>query len=154
MTGCAPRSCGRASCTGGARGIVGDLFRDAFNGLVRIIGNGENHWPVVYDRDLGDLYVRLVARPDASGIYHANDEGDERVNTIVEAIVAQVPTSPDIRRVPLEEAKAKLGPFAAALALDRIVRSPRARALGWTPALRSIVGNTARLLEEWRAQEA
>ena len=33
--------------------IVGDLLKDANNGLVRVIGNGENHWPLVYDRDLG-----------------------------------------------------------------------------------------------------
>lgn len=136
---------------GGARGIVGDLLRDASNGLVRIVGNGENHWPAVYDRDLGDLYLRLVSRQDASGLYHANDEADERVNDVAEAIAAAAPQTPDIRRMPLEEAKAKLGAYAEALALDQIVRSPRARALGWVPACRSIAGNAARLFEEWRA---
>jgi hypothetical protein len=44
-----------------------------------------------------------------------------------------------------------MGNLADALSLDQVVRSPRARALGWTPSLRSVVGNTARLLEEWRA---
>jgi nucleoside-diphosphate-sugar epimerase len=139
---------------GGSRGIVGDLFRDAMNGLVRITGNGDNHWPAVYDRDLGDLYCRLFAHPEASGVFHANDEADERVNDIVEAIVRHVPSTPDVRRVPIEEAKAKHGAYATALALDQIVRSPRARALGWTPTLRSIGGNVARLLEEWRAADA
>ncbi|HEY3383322.1 MAG TPA: NAD(P)H-binding protein [Vicinamibacterales bacterium] len=138
---------------GGSRGIVGDLFRDASNGLVRVIGSGENHWPVVYDRDLGDLYARFAANPAASGIYHANDEGDERVNDIVEAIVTQVPGTPDVRRVPIDEAKAKHGAYALAMALDQRIRSPRAHALGWAPTLRSISGNTARLFEEWRAQE-
>src|SRR5579871_2693668 len=64
---------------GGGSGIVGDLFKSASNGLVRVIGDGNNHWPCVYDRDLAELYARLVAREDAAGIYHANDEGDERV---------------------------------------------------------------------------
>ena len=36
------------------------------------------------------------------------------------------------------------------LALDQIVRSPRARALGWSPTLHSVAGNVARLLEEFR----
>lgn len=135
---------------GGARGIVGDLLRDAANGLVRVIGSGENHWPAVYERDLGDLYVRLLSRADASGLYHANDEADERVNDIVEAIAAAAPQTPDIRRMPLDEARAKLGAYAEALALDQIVRSPRARALGWTPVRRSIAGNAPRLFEEWR----
>jgi nucleoside-diphosphate-sugar epimerase len=135
---------------GGSRGIVGDIFKDAANGLVRIIGAGENHWPLVYDRDLGELYRRLAMNPDASGVFHANDEGDERVNDLVAAIAAHVSIDPSIRRVPLPEARQKMGPYADALALDQKVRSPRARALGWTPSLRSVAGNVARLSEEWR----
>ena len=136
---------------GGGHGLVGDLFKAASNGLVRVVGDGNNHWPLVYDRDLADLYARLVANADASGIYHANDEGDERVNDIVAAIKPYVPARPDVRYVPIEEARAKMGPFADALALDQLVRSPRARALGWSPSLHSVAGNAARLLEEWRA---
>lgn len=135
---------------GGARGIVGDLFKDAANSLVRIIGPGDNHWPLVYDRDLAELYVRLATNPEASGVFHANDEGDERVNDIVEAIAVHAPTSPSIRHVPLAEARQKMGPYADALALDQLVRSPRARALGWHPSLHSVSGNAARLFEEWR----
>ncbi len=47
-----------------------------------------------------------------------------------------------------------MGPYALALALDQVVRSPRARALGWVPAVRSITGNAARLFGEWRAGSA
>lgn len=135
---------------GGSRGIVSDLLKDALNGLVRVIGNGKNYWPCVYDRDVADLYVRLVQAPDASGIYHANDEADECVNDIVEAIAGHLAQTPDIRHVPLHEAKKKLGTFAEALAMDQRVRSPRARALGWAPTLRSVSGNVARLFEEYR----
>ena len=135
---------------GGADGRVGDLFRSATNGLVRVIGDGNNRWPLIYDRDLADLYARLCAREEAAGVYHANDEGDERVNDIVRAIGPYLPVSPDVRHVPLEEARAKMGTVAEALSLDQVVRSPKARALGWTPSLRSVSGNTARLLEEWR----
>jgi nucleoside-diphosphate-sugar epimerase len=136
---------------GGERGIVGDLFKSAANGLVRVVGDGNNHWPLVYDRDLADLYARLVNRGDAAGVFHANDEGDERVNDIVAAIAPYVTVRPDVRHVPIEEARSKMGPFADALALDQLVRSPRARGLGWTPTLHSVAGNAARLLEEWRA---
>jgi nucleoside-diphosphate-sugar epimerase len=140
---------------GGSRGIIGDMLKDAGNGLVRVIGAGGNHWPCVYDRDLADLYVRIAASPGASGIFHANDEGDERVNDIAEALANHAKTPADIRHVPLEEARAKMGDYAEALALDQRVRSPRARALGWTPSLRSVAGNVARLLEEFRnAKEA
>ena len=135
---------------GGSRGIVSDLFKDAANGLVRTIGSGENHWPLVYDRDLGELYLRIATNPAAAGLFHANDEGDERVNDLVDAIGDQVALKPSVRRVPLDEARKKLGPLADALALDQLVRSSRARTLGWSPALHSVGGNVARLFEEWR----
>jgi hypothetical protein len=35
-----------------------------------------------------------------------------------------------------------------------VIRSRRARALGWNPSLHSVAGNAARLLEEWRAAHA
>jgi nucleoside-diphosphate-sugar epimerase len=134
---------------GGSRGIVSDLLKDALNGLVRVIGNGKNHWPCVYDRDLADAYVRLLQSPGAAGVYHANDEADECVNDIVEAIAGHLAQTPDIRHVPLPEAKKKLGTYAEALAMDQRVRSPRVRALGWTPTLRSISANVPRLFEEF-----
>ena len=139
---------------GGGAGIVGDLFRMATNGLVRVIGDGNNRWPLVYDRDLADLYVRIAANGTASGVFNANDEGDERVNDIVAAISPYLPHTPDVRHVPIEEARTKMGPYADALALDQIVRSKRSRALGWNPSLHSVAGNAARLLEEWRAARA
>ena len=140
---------------GGARGIISDLLKNAKNGLVRVVGDGRNHWPCVYDRDLADLYVRLAVHPEASGIFHVNDEADERVTDIVEAIARHVMVQQDVRHVPIEEARAKMGQYADALALDQIVRSPRARALGWAPTLHSVAGNVAGLIEEFRSgQEA
>jgi hypothetical protein len=59
---------------------------------------------------------------------------------------------PDVRHVPLKEARAKMGAYADALALDQRVRSPRARALGWSPSLHSVAGSVARLLEEFRTR--
>ena len=139
---------------GGCRGIVGDILKDAANSLVRIVGAGDNHWPLVYDRDLGELYARIVGTPGASGVYHATDDGEETVNEIVAAIAEHAPTQPSIRHVPLDEARKKMGPYAEALALDQIVTSPRARELGWAPTLHSVAGNAARLFEEWRRGKA
>ena len=139
---------------GGSRGIVGEIVKDAANSLIRVVGSGQNHWPLVYDRDLGELYARLVGTPTAAGIYHATDDGAETVNEIVAAIAQHAPTEPSLRHVPLAEARKKMGPYAEALALDQIVRSPRARALGWTPTLTSVAGNAARLFEEWKSGKA
>ncbi len=139
---------------GGGDGMVGDLFKSAANGLVRVVGDGNNRWPLIYDRDLADLYVRLAQHEDASGIFHANDEGDERLNDIVSAIGPHLAHRPDVRHVPLDEARAKMGDYADALSLDQVVRSPRARAIGWAPTLHSVAGNAARLLGEWKAARA
>jgi nucleoside-diphosphate-sugar epimerase len=139
---------------GGGRGIIADLLKTAANGLVRVVGDGQNHWACVHDRDLADLYLRIVVNPEASGIYHANDEADERVDDIVEAVARHARMLPEVRHVPIEEARSKMGPLADALALNQIVRSPRARALGWAPTLHSVTGNVARLLEEFRSKSA
>ncbi|MEO8166036.1 MAG: NAD-dependent epimerase/dehydratase family protein [Betaproteobacteria bacterium] len=135
---------------GGNRGIVSELLKNALNGLIRVIGTGNNHWPLVYDRDLADLYVRAATKPAAGGIYHANDEADETVNMLVEGIVRHFSISPDVRHVPLEEGRKKFGAYADALALDQIVRGPRARELGWSPTLHAVSANVPRLLEEFR----
>jgi nucleoside-diphosphate-sugar epimerase len=139
---------------GGARGIVGDLLKDAANGLVRVVGSGRNHWACIYDRDLADLYVRVATMDDASGVFHANDEADESVDDIVAAIAEHAKMPPDVRHMPIEEARKKLGAYADALALNQIVRSPRAHALGWAPTLRSVARSVARLLEEFRTARA
>jgi nucleoside-diphosphate-sugar epimerase len=135
---------------GGGRGIVADLIKDALNGLIRVVGPGRNRWPCIYDRDLGELYVRILESPAAAGVIHATDETDERVADIAEAIAAHVPQRPDIRNVPMTEARKKLGTKADALALDQKVRSPKARALGWAPTLTGVINSVPRLVEEFR----
>jgi nucleoside-diphosphate-sugar epimerase len=136
---------------GGGLGAVTEMFRTAANGLVRVVGDGSNRWPLIYDRDLADLYTRLAARDDARGVFHANDEGDERVNDIVGAITPHMAVRPDVRYLSLDVARPRMGLYADALALDQVVRGPRARSLGWVPGLRSVSGNLPRLLDEWRA---
>jgi nucleoside-diphosphate-sugar epimerase len=135
---------------GSGRGIVSEMLRDADNGIIRVIGNGENRWPLVYDRDLAELYLRLLATPDASGIFHATDEGDERVNDLVHAMSLHVAHKPEVRYMSIAEARTRFGPDADAIILDQVVRSPRAREIGWLPSTRSVARNVPRLLEEWR----
>ena len=136
---------------GGARGIISDMLTNADNGLMRVIGSGTNHWPTVYDHDLAELYALLVSESTASGVYHATDGSAETVTEIAAAIAAYAQSQPDVRHVPLAEARQKLGPFADALALDQVVLSPRARALGWQPSLASVTRAVPRLFEEWRS---
>jgi nucleoside-diphosphate-sugar epimerase len=135
---------------GGGRGIVADLIKDALNGLIRVVGPGKNRWPSIYDHDLAELYVKILESPTAAGVIHATDEADERVIDIAEAIAEHVPQKPDIRLVPLTEARKKFGTYADALALDQKVRSPKARALGWAPTQTGVINSVPRLVEEFR----
>jgi nucleoside-diphosphate-sugar epimerase len=135
---------------GGARGVISEMLKDADNGIIRVIGSGENRWPLVYDRDLADLYVRLVSTADASGVFHATDESDERVNDLVRAMSSHVAHKPEVRYMPITEARTRFGAYADAIILDQVVRSPRAREIGWTPSMKSVARNVPRLLEEWR----
>ena len=135
---------------GGGRGIVAELIKDALNRLIRVVGPGKNRWPCVYDHDLAELYLRILDSPSAAGIIHATDEADEKVMDIVEAIAEHVPQRPDIRNVPIAEARKKLGTYADALALDQKVRSPKARALGWEPTQTGVINSVPRLVEEFR----
>ncbi|HEX8031650.1 MAG TPA: NAD-dependent epimerase/dehydratase family protein [Vicinamibacterales bacterium] len=135
---------------GGNQGIVSDLIKDALNGLIRVVGPGKNRWSCIYQHDLGVLYLKILESPAATGIIHATDEADERVMDIAEAIASQVPQRPDIRNVPIAEARKKMGAYADALALDQKVRSTKARALGWEPTQTGVITSVARLVEEFR----
>ncbi|MCL4810884.1 MAG: sugar nucleotide-binding protein [Vicinamibacteraceae bacterium] len=135
---------------GGGRGIVGEFIRDAANGLMRVVGTGQNHWPVVYDRDVAELVARILADTTASGVYHAVDEQEQTVGEIAQAIAEFAPGKPSVRFMPIAEARQKMGAYADALALDQRVACPRSRAIGWAPSLSSITRNVPRLFEEWR----
>ena len=139
---------------GGGAGLVSDLVKAASYGLVRVVGDGGNRWPVIYDRDLAELYACVAGDATASGIFHGTDDVGVRVNDLVDAIAAHVTPRPDVRYVPLDEARAQMGPFADALALDQVVRSDRSLALGWSPAVHALAANAPRLLEEWRRAQA
>ena len=135
---------------GGGQGIVSDLVKQALNGLIRVVGPGTNHWPGVHHRDLAELYLRIAETADADGVYHGTDGAEETVNDIAEALADHLAQRPDIRHMPLEEARTKLGPFADALALDQRVLSTRAHALGWQPTVRGASTHVARLFQEYR----
>ena len=137
---------------GGDSGIVSDMLRDAANGIVRVVGSGDNHWPLIYRDDLVDLFVRVIGHPDVAGIVHATDGSDDTVNDLVEAMSSHVVHKPEVRHMSIADARHRMGALAEALAMDQIVRSPKALAIGWSPSLTSASRNVPRLLEERRDQ--
>jgi nucleoside-diphosphate-sugar epimerase len=106
-------------------------------GVVRFVGDGTQRWPYVHVDDLANLYVRALDAP-AGTVLNASAGPSLPVRAVAEAAAQAYGAT--VEPWPLEEARAVLGPFADALALDQQVSADRARQLGWTPSRPSMLG--------------
>ena len=127
-----------AAVYGRSGGIIGALRRQGREeGVVRYIGDGENHWPLVHVDDLADLYVLALQAP-AGSLYFASAGPALPVRQIAQAI------GPRAESITLEEARGVMGPMADALALDQRISSRKAmQELGWTPKANTILQELA-----------
>jgi nucleoside-diphosphate-sugar epimerase len=108
-------------------GIPGMLAR----GELPVIGVGDQHWPLVHIDDLARLYLRaLDAR--AGSILHGVGL---RMTMRELALLAHHGTPNELETISLEEARARFGAFADALALDQDPDATATRAmLNWQPS--------------------
>jgi nucleoside-diphosphate-sugar epimerase len=114
----------------GGTGIPSLLVPDDA-GVVKLVGDGHQHWSTVSVEDLGDLYVLALANAAQDG-YYVGSSG--QCPTVLEIAVAAahgatvVPESVD-------ESRARFGAyFADALLLDQQASGAAARQdLGWAP---------------------
>ncbi|HEX6161248.1 MAG TPA: NAD-dependent epimerase/dehydratase family protein [Thermoanaerobaculia bacterium] len=119
----------RPGCVyGGKQSLLADWFLAAQrNEPVEIVGDGTNRWALVDLRELADCYVRALEQR-ATGVLHAIDDSDLSLAEMAQLIGVQP------KYVPLEEARASLGPYADALAVDQKIGSRATREkLGWNP---------------------
>jgi nucleoside-diphosphate-sugar epimerase len=108
-------------------GIPGMVAR----GELPVIGDGRQQWPLVHVDDLSDLYVRALNAPAGSILHGVSHTLFMRDVALVGA-VGRGGAMPEM--LPLAEARARLGDFADALALDQRVSARRTRKLlGWQP---------------------
>lgn len=126
----------------GRRGLPGLLAAPtAPDAVVRLIGDGQQHWTSVHVDDLAQLYVRMLETGEPHGRIVAVSGQNPTVAEIATAAVGPagfVAESADETRVRLGEQ------FADALLLDQQASGERARSLGWRPTRPS-------LLEDMRA---
>ncbi|MGZ3542202.1 MAG: NAD-dependent epimerase/dehydratase family protein [Vulcanimicrobiaceae bacterium] len=103
------------------------------HGAARIIGDGSNYWPVVHVDDLARLYALALEKAPSGAVYNAADDSAVNVREMAEAASRGAGKGGAVSTVPLEQARATMGAFADALALDSRVTSKRAREdLGWS----------------------
>lgn len=141
----------RPGCVyGGRAGLYGNMIGSAFeHRTVRLIGSGNNRWASVYLDDLADLYSLTIDAWPREALYHATDGSAEPLRRAAEAIL-DAAGGGDIESVSLAEARAAMGDYADALAIDQVVSSRRARReLGWRPKLDSFSANAEALLRQW-----
>jgi nucleoside-diphosphate-sugar epimerase len=135
---------------GGTRGLVTPLFSSAAeDGASRYVGDGDNRWSLVHRNDLATLYRRVVEER-ADGIFHAVDGTPVRVRDMARAASEAAGAGGETRGVPLEEARAELGPVADALVLDQVIVTRRAEEIGWKPVHPSFVEGAGAAWREYR----
>lgn len=159
LTGCVVRP---GIVFGGRGGLIAPLFEKTLSdGAPTVVGDGRNRWPLVHLSDLADLYRRLVEErpillslPRSERVFHAVGGDAEPAAEVALAAALAAGGSGEVRLWPLEAARASLGPFADALALDQLVAAPRSEALlGWRPRYRGFVRNAPEALAQWGRPE-
>jgi nucleoside-diphosphate-sugar epimerase len=119
---------------GDGGGIVGMLMAGATSGPVKIVGNGRNRWPTVRVDALAELYAVVVEQRAAHGIYDAVAGASVPYVEIARAASRAAGGDGSIEHLTEENARALMGPFAEALAIDLNMSGEKARKeLGWNP---------------------
>jgi nucleoside-diphosphate-sugar epimerase len=117
----------------GIPGTLVEMGRE--KGVVRVVGDGENRWPLVHVEDLAELQVALLGRAEPGTVVNAASAEGVPLHEIAEAAAQAAGIPGHVESWPLEDAREKLGPYADALAMDQQVSSALAeRLFGWSPS--------------------
>jgi nucleoside-diphosphate-sugar epimerase len=108
---------------------------------VSVPGDGKSRWSVVHVDDLAELYALLLEKAPAGTLYNATSGEVITTGDIGRAIARR--HGAELVLWPLEDARKAMGPYADALALDQIIRSPAALALGWKPGAPTLAEDLA-----------
>ena len=126
------------------RGMVGAMVEQARTGPVQVVGEGTNRWPLVRVDALAELYRMAVENPAGRGIYNASRGAAVRYVDIARAAARAGGGDGSVEHLTREFARARMGPYADALALDLRVSSAKAqRELGWEPHRPSVLEELA-----------
>jgi nucleoside-diphosphate-sugar epimerase len=119
---------------GDGGGMIGSLVAQAVPGPLRIVGDGANRWPLVRVDALAEMYAAAVEQPASHGIYNAQTGASVPYIELARAASRNAGGDGRIEHLTLENARAQMGAFADALALDLSVSTDKAkRELGWQP---------------------
>ncbi len=146
----------RPGCVYGKRGgLTGMWFNGAHKeGVLRAIGDGSNHWPMVHVDDLAAVYLLLAESSLSGEIFNACDPSRWTVRQMVRAVAEAACYDGEIQFVPVAEATKTMGGFAEGLALDQHVDGRKAmRRLGWQPRHMGFVDEVETFFDAWKAYQ-
>jgi len=145
----------RPGCVYGYGGsITAMLFSGAAAGSLDMPGDGHNRWATVHADDCADAYVRAASSGLSGEIFNVTDRSRAPVRRLAVAAARAAGFTGEIRWVPLEEARKKMGAFADALALDQHVDSRKAVArLGWQPTHGGFEDEVETYYAAWKAAQ-
>lgn len=108
--------------------------------VIRVVGDGQNHWSAVHVDDLADLYRRTVEEPVSGELFLACAGMPQRLKKLAEAVQRFAGEGVTIQYVPVADARASMGLAADCLAMDIKAGSTKAvRFFGWGPRKPNIV---------------
>ncbi len=145
----------RPGCVYGYGGSLTAMwFAGAAAGTLDAVGDGHNRWATVHADDCADAYVRAASSGLSGEIFNVTDRSRAPVRRLVTAAARAAAFQGEIRWIPLEEARKKMGAFADALALDQHVDSRKAVArLGWQPAHGGFEDEVETYYAAWKASQ-
>jgi nucleoside-diphosphate-sugar epimerase len=138
---------------GRAGGLTGMWFKGASNGgVLRVVGDGHNHWAMVHVDDLAQAYLRAAQSVVGGEVFNVVDASRA---TVMETAGAAAQSAGNIRQlefIPVDTAAQEMGAMAQALALDQVVDAAKARRLlNWQPRHRGFVSEVDTYHMAWKA---
>lgn len=113
-------------------GILKDFFKQALNQESVVIGEGNNHWPMVHVVDLAHAYVSAVEKEVNGVIFNVVDDSSFTLKEIVQSIAKVAGDKNEIKSISNEEAQKIFGPLVEGYLVDlKIDNSRIKRLLKW-----------------------
>jgi nucleoside-diphosphate-sugar epimerase len=137
---------------GGRGGLTGSWFEGAREGVLRLVGEGRNHWAMVHADDVGEAYVRAAESGLGGEAFILAEPPGASVRECAEAAAHASGHTVTMEAVALDEARKTMGDFADCLAIDQHVSSAKAEArLGWRPRHAGFVADAPAYYAAWDA---
>lgn len=134
-------------------GLTGLWFDGASNGdLLRVVGDGYNHWAMVHVDDLARGYVQAAESGLAGEAFNLVDPSRATVMEMASAAARAAGYTRQLEFIPVDAAARDMGDLAEALALDQVVDAGKAaRLLGWQPNHNGFAAEVDTYFKAWQA---